>query len=186
MLAMNLGRVDEASGLYRRAVEQDPLSAAVYANFGDALGVAGSLAEAELAYRKALELAPQRAVTRAFLALNLSAQGRDEAGLAEALDVPVEIWRVYALAIIHHGKGRRSEADAALGDLITEYAESAAYQIAEVQAARGDTDHAFEWLERAYTQRDLGLSQMKCDPLLCSLHADPRWDAFLRKMGLAD
>jgi TolB-like protein/Tfp pilus assembly protein PilF len=186
MLALNLGRVDEAVGLYRRAVEQDPLSSAAYANFGDALGAAGSLGEAELGYRKALELAPQRAVTRAHLALNLWAQGRDEAALAEALGATDDIWRNYALAIIHRGAGRHSETETALRDLIAKYAESAAYQIAEVHAARGETDHAFAWLERAYTQRDLGLSQMKTRPLLHSLHADPRWDAFLRKMGLAD
>ena len=185
-LALNLGRVDEAIGLYRRAVEQDPLSAAAYANFGDAIGAAGKLGEAELEYRKALELAPQRAVTQAYLALNLWAQGRNEAALAEALEAADEIWQNYALAIIHHGVGRRSEADAALRDLIAKYAESAAYQIAEVHAMRGETDHAFEWLERAYTQRDLGLSQMKTRPLLHSLHADPRWNSFLRKMGLAD
>ena len=51
---------------------------------------------------------------------------------------------------------------------------------------RNEVDHAFEWLERAYDQRDPGLSEMKTDPLLRSLYADPRWDAFLRKMGLAD
>ena len=71
-------------------------------------------------------------------------------------------------------------------DLIAKYAESGAYQIAEVHAARGETDHAFEWLERAYIQRDLGLSQMKTRPLLHSLHGDSRWGAFLHKMGLAD
>jgi tetratricopeptide (TPR) repeat protein len=186
MLALNLGRGHEAIGLYRRAVEQDPLNAAVYANFGDALAAAGSLGEAELGYRKALELAPQRAITRAYLALNLWAQGRDGAALAEALGATDESWRIYALAIIHHGAGRRSEADAALRELIAKYAESAAYQIAEVNAARGEADHAFEWLERAYSQRDGGLSQMKTQPLLHSLHGDPRWDPFLRKMGLAD
>ena len=53
-------------------------------------------------------------------------------------------------------------------------------------AARGEADHAFDWLERAYVQRDPGLAEMKPDPLFRSLHADPRWDAFLRKMGLAD
>jgi len=62
----------------------------------------------------------------------------------------------------------------------------AAYQVAEVYAARGEVDLAFAWLERAYDQRDGGLSQMKPDPLLRSLHADPRWFPFLRKMGLAD
>ncbi len=157
-----------------------------YANFGDAIGAAGRLGEAEQEYLKALELAPQRAVTRAYLALNLSAQGRDEEALAEALGTTDEFWRIYALAIIHYSAGRRSDADAALHDLIATYAESAAHQIAEVYAARGETDHAFDWLERGYNQRDLGLSQMKTRPLLHSLHGDARWAAFLEKMALAD
>jgi len=32
---------------------------------------------------------------------------------------------------------------------------------------------------------DSGLAFMEADPLLHSLHADPRWGAFLHKMGLA-
>ena len=52
--------------------------------------------------------------------------------------------------------------------------------------ARGEVDLALEWLERAYAQRDAGLSEMKSQPLLRSLHSDLRWGAFLRKMGLAD
>ena len=51
---------------------------------------------------------------------------------------------------------------------------------------RGAADLAFEWLERAYVQRDAGVAWTKVDPFLRSLHADPRWAAFLRKMGLAD
>jgi len=40
-------------------------------------------------------------------------------------------------------------------------------------------------MERAYAQRDPGLSMMKVDPLLHYLHADPRWQPFLEKMRLA-
>ena len=61
-----------------------------------------------------------------------------------------------------------------------------AFQIAQAHAARGDMDLAFEWLERAYQQRDPGLAETKTAEFLPSFHADPRWDAFLRKMGLAD
>jgi len=53
-----------------------------------------------------------------------------------------------------------------------------------VYAARGDPDHAFEWLERAYRQRDAGLLGIKIDPFLTSLHGDPRYAALLRKMNL--
>jgi hypothetical protein len=39
-------------------------------------------------------------------------------------------------------------------------------------------------LERAYAQRDSGLSEMKGDPLLRGLEADPRYAPFLQKMRL--
>ena len=61
-----------------------------------------------------------------------------------------------------------------------------AYQIAEAYGYRNDKDHAFEWLERARRQRDAGLPGLRTDTLLTNLHDDPRWDAFLRTMGLAD
>jgi tetratricopeptide (TPR) repeat protein len=185
-LAANLGRIDEGIGLYRRAIEQDPLSAPAYNNLGLALDASDRRPEAEQAYRKALELAPQRIVAHATLALNLLAQGRADEALTEALQETEEIWRIWALAIIHHAGGRSAEADEAQRELIAKHAEDAAYQVAEVYAARGEPDLAFEWLERAYAQRDSGLSEMKWKSQLRPLHADPRWGILLRKMGLAD
>jgi len=59
-----------------------------------------------------------------------------------------------------------------------------AYQIADVYAFRNQSDEAFEWLDRAYAQRDSGLPTTKVDPLLKSLHNDPRYAAFLKKLNL--
>ena len=70
-----------------------------------------------------------------------------------------EIWRLSGLPLAFHALGRRSESDAALAALKGKYAGEAAYQIAEVHAFRGEADLAFEWLERAYDQRDGGLSR---------------------------
>ena len=81
---------------------------------------------------------------------------------------------------------RIPESDAALAELIATAGETGAYQIAEVYGYRNDKDHAFEWLERARRQRDAGLPGLRTDTLLWNLHNDPRWDAFLRTMGLAD
>ena len=53
-----------------------------------------------------------------------------------------------------------------------------------MHAFRGEGDRAFQWLERAYIQRDSGLTWLKGDPLLKSLKRDPRWAAFLKKMRL--
>lgn len=185
-LAMTLGRFDEAIGLCRRAIEQDPLSAGAYLTLGITLDAADRVAEAEQSYRKVLDLSPEYTGPHAYLALNLVAQGRREEGLAEALREPEEWARLLALPIIHHAAGRQVEADAALRELIAKHAEESAYQVAEVYAARGETDLAFEWLERAYVQRDPGLGATKSQPLFRSLHADQRWGTFLCKMGLAD
>ena len=66
------------------------------------------------------------------------------------------------------------------------HAQDSAYQIAQVFAWRGEKDNAFEWLERAYKQQDAGLSEIKGDPLLKSLRADPRFNALLRKLKLPE
>jgi TolB-like protein/Tfp pilus assembly protein PilF len=184
-LAWNPVRLDEGIGLCRRAVEQDPLSALAYHNLGLALHAADRFAEAEAAFRRARELAPQRSRTRANLALAILAQGRGEEALAEVISVRQGGSRLWALAIVHHLLGHKSDSDAALVELIEKHADVAAYQIAEVYGARGEPDAAFEWLERAYTQRDGGLSHMT-SPYLRSLHDDPRWGAFMRKMGFEE
>ncbi len=51
-------------------------------------------------------------------------------------------------------------------------------------AFRGETDRAFEWLERAYVQHDPGCALVKGDPLLKNIQNDPRYTAFLKKMRL--
>ena len=186
LMALNLRRFDEGIALCRRALEQDPLNAAAYQNLGLALNTSGRRAEAEAAYRKALALTPQRAGSRACLALNLLAQGRGAEALAEALREPEEWARLWALAIIQWAAGRPAESEAALQELIAKHSVESAYQVAMVYAARGEVDLAFAWLERAYVQRDPGLAEMKAEPCFRSSHADPRWDAFLRKMGFPE
>ena len=183
-LMLYLGRVEEAIGLYRRALEQDPLSPAAYNNLAVGLHALNRFAEAEEARRKALELAPLCGVVRATLSETLLAQGRREEALSEAMREPDETMRLWALAIAHHAAGHVGESDAALRDLIEKYADESAYQVAEVYVARGEKDAAFEWLERAYAQRDSGLVSMKTSSYCGSLHDDPRWRALLKKMAL--
>ena len=59
-----------------------------------------------------------------------------------------------------------------------------AYQIGEIYACRGDVDLAFQWLNRAYQQRDSGMRSLKIDPLLKSLWQDPRYIDLLKRMRL--
>jgi hypothetical protein len=92
--------------------------------------------------------------------------------------------RAFLYAIAYHALGREKESDAALSELIGKYHAGSAYQIAETCAFRNQSDEAFEWLDRAYAQRDSGLIGTKVDPLLKSLHNDRRFAAFLKKLNV--
>jgi tetratricopeptide (TPR) repeat protein len=94
------------------------------------------------------------------------------------------VWQGQGFAIVYYALGRRREADEALADYIKRFQNEAAFQIAQIYAFRGDADRAFEWLDRAYAQRDPGTSELKGDPLLKNLEKDPRYAAFLKKMKL--
>jgi hypothetical protein len=76
--------------------------------------------------------------------------------------------------------------ETALRALVEKDPDGSAYQIAEGYAGCEETDLCFEWLDRARRQNDAGLPLLRSDTLLKNLHDDPRWDAFLRAMGLTD
>ena len=50
-------------------------------------------------------------------------------------------------------------------------------------AFRGETDRAFEWLNKAVAYHDAAVVNFPNEPLLSNLHNDPRWLPFLRKIG---
>jgi tetratricopeptide (TPR) repeat protein len=183
-LAATLGRFDEAIRLKRRSIELDPLSVTAHHGLGLHALRAGRLDEAEAAFRKALELNPEYPAAHMMIGVVHLARSQPEAALEEMQREKEPVWRRYGLALAYHALGKKKEADAALGELLERDKENFAYQIAQVYAFRGETDKAFAWLERAYAQRDVGLTEMKGDPLLKNLEADPRYTAFLKKMRL--
>jgi len=89
-------------------------------------------------------------------------------------------------AMAEHSLGNAPASQRELDATIAGFSRNAAYQIAEVYAWRGEPDKAFEWLERAYVQNDGGLTCIKADPLMKPLQSDPRFAAFLRKLGLPE
>ena len=185
-LAAMHGRFEEAIVFTRRALELDPLDARSLNAHGYYLYLGDRWTEAEEAFHKTLELAPERGVTPGMLALTLLARGRIDEARGWAEREPVETLHLWILAVVEHAAGRRAESDAALAELIERHGDDFAFQVAQVHAARGEADAAFEWLERAYVHRDSGLADLKATPELRSLHGDPRWSALVRKLRLGD
>jgi len=184
-LARVLGRFDEGMELTRMAVALDPLSVRTHRQMALVFMMAGRLDEAAAAFQHALDLGPGAGLSHAFLAVTRLLQGRGAEGLVVAAAESHEVFRNVALAMLHHSMGNLAQSDAALKALIDGFGWTAAYQVAEVCAQRGEVEKAFEWLERAYAQRDPGVIFSAHDQFLRPLHADPRWKPFLQKINLA-
>ncbi len=182
-LASYLGRAEEAVAFAEKVTALDPLSSNAYARLGRVYFSALRFEEAETAYLKALELAPQRIVCHSILASILCRMGRLDEALSHAEREPAEFARLLALGDVYFAMGREAESRAALEKLKAEHPEDSAIQIAILHAIRGEVDDAFHWMDRAVDTRDSGASMVKSIPVLTALQRDPRWPAFLRKMG---
>jgi lipopolysaccharide biosynthesis regulator YciM len=149
---------------------------------------AGRLGEAEAALRDTLALNPDETIAHLFLGRVELARSNPAGALPEMERVAereVPWARLYGLPLAYHALGREKEEAAALSELINTQGGNAASQIAGVHVARGDVDRAFEWLDKAYAQRDGGLLEgVKADPLLRSLKGDPRYQVLLKKIPL--
>lgn len=55
-----------------------------------------------------------------------------------------------------------------------------------VHARLGEKEAAFEWLEKAFQQRESYLVYFKTHPWHNSLHGDPRFDALVKRLGIPD
>jgi len=90
------------------------------------------------------------------------------------------------LAMAYHLLGRQTDSDAALEAAVNETGHEFSFDVALALATRGERERAFEWLERAYAQKDAELYIVKGEPLLQPIASDPRYATFLRKMKLQD
>lgn len=183
-LSVLSGNLDQAIKLYEHSVALDPLRSNSYLGLGNLLYQAGRYDEAQAALQKALDLNPQLPFAHAYLGRILIAEGRPQQALVEVEKEPNDGEKLTDQALVYHALGREQDSHAVLVELIAKHDTDWAYQIAEVYAFRGESDKAFEWLERAYKQRDPGLTQIKNDPLLKILRHDHRFTELLKKLHL--
>ena len=168
----------------RRALATDPLGAGRYLQLARYLSATDRLDEAAAAVNRAIEMQPRAPSFHEQLAIIEILRGHAAVALRAAQQETPGAWQDAALAMAWQANGDPARADAALKTLIDRHADSAAYQVAEVYALRRQPTQAFEWLDRAWTFRDPGISLLLFDPFLLRERGDPRFAAFCRRVGL--
>jgi TolB-like protein/Flp pilus assembly protein TadD len=181
-------RFDEAETHLRRALELDPLSPSINVDQGLPLFFAGRYAEARARYEQAAKLDAN--IFYAHLRLAEACEGAGDfaraiVGLerAAALSngdpiVKTQLARTLALA------GKRGEARRLLEELTAPDApRGSPYYLAAAFAALGETDEAFDQLNRALAEQDKWIGWSAVDPRLDSLRRDTRFSDFLRRVN---
>jgi serine/threonine-protein kinase len=176
------GRLAEAENVARQTLALDPLGVTRYFNLARILIGGGRYDEAEAALRKAVALQPAAARLHVHLTTIDVLRGNATGALQNAELEPPGSWRDYAVALVRQTQGDRPAADAALQKLINENAVTGPFQIAAVYGLRNEPDKMFEWLDRAYTERDSGLTQLLVTPFILTHKNDPRFAAFCQKL----
>ena len=102
--------------------------------------------------------------------------GRDDPYNVEVL------WLAYAYA----ASGQREKARTVLSRVQREPGRAwpSSTEFASVYAALGETNTAFDWLERAYVAHENEIQMIAAMPELDPLRGDPRWNRLLRRMRI--
>jgi len=184
-LLQSLGRMNPAIAVAEYNVARDPVNTLALHNLGINYLAAGRFDEAIAEFRTVLSLSPDFGGAHRNLGEALLFKGDAPAALAEMQQEKIEIWRLAGLTLAYHALGQKAQSDGALATWIARYSKDHPYVVASFYAYRGEADQAFQWLDKAVQSADPGLSFIPVDNHFDSLHADPRWLPFLRRIGKA-
>ena len=155
------GRYDEALNAADRALAIDPRSGGSYVTKAVVYEERGEYAKAVAAAEKAIALGFD-VHGRAFLGYTYARSGRRPQALS-IVDTLQQQWR--------ETRERLTDPDIAIG-------------IAQVYVGLGERERALDWLERS-VGREMYASYLAIDPTFRSLHSAPRFQALLKRLGLA-
>ena len=187
-LLMSSGRTDEALSHARRAVELDPLSLPAGMNLGWQYYWAGQYDAAIQQQRELLRTDAN--FEQAYWGLGLAYEGKGmpreaAAEFEKALELSggnpgyaAALGRAQALA------GERETALQIVARL-EEQAQTryvAPYWMATLQAALGDSEKAFLWLDKAIEERSGGGVWLSIDPTFSRMRTEPRFNAVLQRV----
>ncbi len=163
LLTSALGEAYYQSRQYDRTIEQnsrslelDPSYAIGLVNIGRAFELKGMHPQARDAFQKILAVSPENPAVLALMGHEYATSG--EPGKAQAIIAKLQ--QISARSYV-----------------------SSIY-IALVYTGLRDTNHAFEWLDKAYNERCEYLVYLPTEPLADPLRNDPRFPKLLQRLGL--
>jgi tetratricopeptide (TPR) repeat protein len=189
-LLMSEGRSAEALAQIQLARESDPLSIVINSDVGEMYYYAHQFDRAVEQYRKILEmdshfLPAYWQIAAAYVHMKRYSEAIEALQQAETLGgkrPETTAWMGYAYAI----SGQQSEAEKRLRELeeLSKHHPDLTEPISLIYAGLGQTDRMFASIQKACEERTGSVILLKLNPLLDSLHGDPRYIKAVQCLGL--
>ncbi|HYW71565.1 MAG TPA: protein kinase [Pyrinomonadaceae bacterium] len=187
---VTMGRTDEGLAQAKISQQLDPLNQEHTSVYGWELYLVRRYDQSIEQHRKAIELEPNYWPGYSWMGHALAQQGRSAEAIT-AFQKAVSIESVIAEPLMGLGRaygisGKKDEARKVFVELNdrSKHPYVSPYLMADMYAGLGDKDQAFASLEKAYDERSWYLTQLKLDPELDPLRADPRFADLARRLGL--
>ncbi len=181
-LSADMRQSDQSIAFARRATAVDPFNPWTFSALGDVYLYSGQPAEAELAYRKAIEINPSLAYNHSALAIELLTESKPLEAVTESQREPDPQYGLMLLPIALDAAGRPRDAETVLNELQLKYGDERADWVALFYACRHDREAAIKWLQK-YLVRHNRVSEYQPFLMTCldSLGNDPRYQKFKRQ-----
>ncbi len=194
-----MGRVQEGIAENKKALELDPLSLPINNFMAMTYMFAGDYEQSYRQFQHTIEMDPSFPLAHDYFSGLLAFMGRYEEAIQENQKAqllrgssPDEAAAEAAAMLKAFKNGGETGFWHHLLDETLQARERApssvtASEVAGAYALVGDKDKAFEWLDKAYEEREgQSIALLKCEPAWKNMHTDPRFAAMLRRMGLPE
>jgi len=186
IVAIYSGKIDDAIAYLQRAIKIDPLEGTHYFNLSLNYVYLNQLDEATEFLKKYDLFHPDAAIQHSLMAWIMLAQGKCKSALEEAGKEPHEFFKLFAKSAVLFCLGKTEKSDSLLTQFIEQHGDIHPTYVAYLYATRKENDRAFKWLDIAFQQQDPALLEQINFNQFRNLWSDPRWDAFLNKLGLPE
>jgi tetratricopeptide (TPR) repeat protein len=182
-------RSDEAIAEMKLAMQVEPDSMIINAVGAWIDFLAGKYDEGIQQARNTLVLDPSFERARIYLGMNLGQKGLYPEAIAELQSLPQEStgpFMLAALGYVNARAGEKVKAYKVLQEMKDQQRKGyfPATDLALVYSGLGEKDEAFEWLRRAYEERNPWLIHLQVEPRLATLRSDSRFRTLARRIGL--
>jgi TolB-like protein/Tfp pilus assembly protein PilF len=181
---------DEAIEMVKIAVKLDPLSQVLNNNLASMYHFSGQIEEAIEQRKKTLELYPDYVDAICNLAddyLSMSMYPEAIAAIEKGMTLAGRTQRlVTLLGRAHALSGGKDEAEKLLKDLQERDTYVSPIFFAGLCEAIGNMDETFQWLEKAYQERQWDMFLLKSHPWWKSLRLNPQFDDLVRRMNFPE